>query len=98
MQIVRKNIKFIRIVLFCAVNLFIFSSKAYTQEIDVFAGKTNISINENFTVTILFPKDNKREYKAFHQYFFPDIADFEKGRTLFLEEEDDKVYKIIQYF
>jgi hypothetical protein len=98
LQIVRKNIKYIRIVPFFILNVFIFSQKAHSQEMDVFAGKTNISINEKFTITILFPKEYKREYKAFHQFFFPDIVDFEKGRTVFVETEDSKAYKIIQYY
>ena len=98
MQKVRKNIKYIRIVLFFILNIFIFNTKGYTQEIDVFIGKTTLSLNEKFTVTIFFPKDNKREFKAYRQYFFPDIADFEKGRTVYLDEEEPKGYKIIQYY
>ncbi len=95
---VRKNIKYIRIIPFVILNIFIFSIKGYTQEIDVFTGKTNLSINEKFTVAIFFPKDSKREFKAYRQYFFPDIADFEKGRTVYMDEEEPKGYKIIQYY
>lgn len=98
MQKVRKNKKNIGIILFILLNLFIFSPKAYTQEIDVFTGKTTLALNERFTITIYFPRENRREFKAYHQYFFPDIADFEKGKTLYVEEEDPKAYKIIQYY
>jgi hypothetical protein len=95
---VRKNIKYIRIVPFAILNIFIFSIKGYTQEIDVFTGKTNLSINEKFTVSIFFPKEYKREFKAYRQYFFPDIADFEKGSTVYLDNEEPKGYKIVQYY
>jgi hypothetical protein len=95
---VRKNIKNIRIIPFVLLNLFIFSTKAHSQEIELFSGKTNLFLNDKFTVTIFFPKENKRDFKVFHQYYFPDIEDFEKGRTLYLEEEEPKGYKIIQYY
>ncbi len=95
---VRKNIKYIGIVLLTLLNLFIFSSKGYTQEIEVSTGKTDLLLSDKFIVTIYFPKDYKREFKAYRNYFFPDIADFEKGRTLYLEEEEPKSYKIVQYY
>ena len=98
MQKVRINIINSRIVPFLLLNLFIFSTKAYTQEISIFASKTNIHLNEKFSIIISFPKDNKRDFKVYHQFLFPDIDNFEKGRTLFLEEEDPKGYKIIQYY
>lgn len=98
MQKVKKNKKNIGIIPFILLNLFIFSLKAYSQEIDVFAGKSNLALNEKFTITIHFPKENKREFKAYHQYFFPDITDFEKGKTLYLEEDDPRAYKIVQYY
>ncbi|HVD97564.1 MAG TPA: BatD family protein [Cytophagaceae bacterium] len=98
MHKVRKNKKNIGIVLFVFLNFFIFSQKAYTQEITVSTGKTKLAINEKFTISIHFPKENKREFKAYHQYFFPDLTDFEKGRTIYIEEEDPKSYRITQYY
>ncbi|HSZ24771.1 MAG TPA: BatD family protein [Cytophagaceae bacterium] len=98
MQKVKKNKKNIRIVPFLVLIFFIFSQKAHTQEISIVTGKTDLGINEKFTITILFPKENKREFKAFHQFLFPEIADFEKEKTIFGEEEDPKTYKITQYY
>ncbi len=98
MQKVRKYINNIRIIPFLILNFFIFSPKAYTQEIAIFTGKTSLALNEKFTVTIYFPKDNKRDFKVYQNYFFPDIDDFEKGRTAFLEVDEPKGYKITQYY
>ncbi len=96
-KVIKNSGNSIKIVLLL-LNVFIFSTKGYSQEIDVLVGKTNISLKEKFTVTLFFSKEHKREFKAYRQFFFPDITDFEKGRTVYLEEEDPKGFKIIQYY
>ncbi len=98
MKKVKKYQKNIEKILLLVLNIFIFSTKAYGQEIDVIPGKNKLALNEKFTITLHFPREFKREFKAYHHYFFPDIADFEKGKTIYLEEEDPKAYKIVQYY
>jgi len=95
---VKKNIKYIQLILFTLLNLFIFSNFSYSQAISISTSKSIITLQETFSVQILFSKDNKREFKAFRKFIFLDIADFEKGRTEFLDKNEDKEYKIIQYY
>jgi hypothetical protein len=95
---VKKHIRNVAFFLIMVLNVLIIRKEAWAQEIEISAGKTELHLNEKFTWTISFPKDQKREFKAFHQFFFPEIADFEKGRTLYIEEEDPRSYKIIQYY
>ena len=87
---VKKNIKYIQLILFTLLNLFIFSNFSYSQAISLSTSKSIITLQETFSVQILFSKDNKREFKAFRKFIFPDIADFEKGRTEFLDKNEDK--------
>ncbi|MCS6823092.1 MAG: hypothetical protein NZ529_02265 [Cytophagaceae bacterium] len=77
--------------------LFLYYIVSNAQEIQFVYDKTTLSINEPFALSIVFSKDKKREYKAFQNYIFPDVADLVKDRTLFTEESDGSS-SITQYY
>ena len=99
MRKVEINIKIIQKLL--VITLVIIGSSylsSYSQGVNIFVEKNKIALNEDLKVSIIFPKEYKKEFKAYHNYFFPDITDFIKGRTLYLEETDPRQYKITQYY
>jgi hypothetical protein len=62
---------------------------------DIELGKTNLRAGEEFSIAIVFPKENKKEFKAFP---FPEIQDFIKVQTHIEEDKKAKIYKVIQTY
>jgi hypothetical protein len=71
---------------------------SYGQDGAITLGKSSISLNEDFTITLTLPKNKKKEFQSYPYYIFPQIVDLVKKRTQYLQDETSKDYKIIQYY
>jgi hypothetical protein len=76
----------------------IFIGKAYGQDPAVSLGKTSISLNETFTITLTLPKSKKKEFHSYPYYVFPQIEDMVKKQTEYLQDPTTKEYKIVQFY
>jgi hypothetical protein len=68
------------------------------QEPTITLGKSTIALNEEFTITLNFPKDKKKQFQSFIPQLFPSINDMIKTRTTYIKDETTKEFKIIQYY
>ncbi|HXA02818.1 MAG TPA: hypothetical protein VNW99_12565, partial [Cytophagaceae bacterium] len=68
------------------------------QESTITLGKSTIALNEEFTITLTFPKDKKKQFQSFIPQLFPSINDMVKTRTTYLKDETSKEFKITQYY
>lgn len=68
------------------------------QDIIVEFGKLKISQKDTFSITLVFPKEEKKAFQAFSYMAFPMITDFAKTTTRYLEDKENKNYKIIQQY
>jgi hypothetical protein len=84
---------FLSLLIFIQISL---SSKA--QDPTITLGKSIIALNEEFTITLTFPKDKKKQFQSFIPQLFPSITDMIKTRTTYIKEETTKEYKISQYY
>lgn len=66
---------------------------ASSQDIEL--GKTTIRPDEEFTITLTFPKEDRKGFKAFP---FPEIQNFIKVKTQYEEDKKSKVYKVVQRY
>jgi len=78
--------------------LIFFYQNAFPQQVKLNIGKSSISLQEEFTITITFPKDLKKEYQSFSYSAFPEFDTFLKSRTEYTEDKEAKVFKIIQSY
>ncbi|HEY8402433.1 MAG TPA: BatD family protein [Cytophagaceae bacterium] len=87
-----------RTTLFALALLLAFPVMALCEQPGIILGKKSLTVGEDFTISLIFSQENKKEFLAYKTYRFPDIPDFIKGRTVYLSENTDGTYKIIQYY
>lgn len=75
------------------------SHSSNSQTISFKCNKTTLYKNDFFSISITFSKDAKKEYNAYKNYQFPDIADMVKSHTYFDNKEGlDKSSTITQWY
>jgi hypothetical protein len=77
---------------------FHFTLRSHAQEPAIILGKSTIALNDEFTITLTFPKDKKKQFQSFIPQLFPSITDMVKTQTIYLKDETAKEFKIIQYY
>lgn len=73
--------------------LFSLFKSAVSQDIKL--GKSTIRPDEEFTIILTFPKEDKKALKSFS---FPEIQNFIKVRTQYEEDKKSKIYKVTQSY
>lgn len=87
-----------RLVLFLFLGLVIHHS-SNSQTISFKCNNTTLYKNDFLSISITFSKDAKKEYNAYKNYQFPDIADMVKSHTYFNDKEGvDKAHTITQWY
>lgn len=69
-----------------------------SQTISFKYNNTTLHKNDFLSISITFSKDAKKEYNAYKNYQFPDIADMLKSHTYFNDKESDKTHTITQWY
>jgi len=88
----------IRLVLFLFLGLAI-NYSSNSQTISFKCNNTTLYKNDFLSISITFSKDAKKEYNAYKNYQFPDIADMVKSHTYFDNKEGaDKANIITQWY
>jgi hypothetical protein len=77
---------------------FLIFLRSQAQEPIINLGKSTIAVNEEFTITLTFPRDKKKQFQSFIPQLFPPITDMVKTRTTYLKDETTKDFKITQYY
>ncbi|MFL5729966.1 MAG: BatD family protein [Cytophagaceae bacterium] len=68
------------------------------QETTISLGKSTIALNEEFSISLTFPKEKKKQFQSFQPQLFPPVTDLIKTRTTYSRDETNKEYKIVQYY
>jgi hypothetical protein len=71
---------------------------SHAQDPTITLGKSQIALNENFTITLTFPKDKKKQFQSFIPQLFPSITDMVKTSTTYVKDDKSKEFKITQYY
>lgn len=77
----------------------LFQLSSNSQTVSFKCNNTTLYKNDFFSISITFSKDGKKEFNAYKNYQFPDIADMAKSHTYFHEKEgSEKTYSIVQWY
>ncbi len=76
-----------------------FQLSSNSQTISFKYNNSTLHKNDFLSISITFSKDGKKEFNAYKNYQFPDIADMVKSHTYFNEKEgNEKTYSIVQWY
>ena len=76
-----------------------FQISSNSQTISFKHNNSTLHKNDFLSISITFSRDAKKEFNAYKNYQFPDIADMVKSHTYYNEKEGtEKTYSIVQWY